>query len=111
MKTAQKIVNNLINETIFPLKLIKARWMIFVDNQFMSKHTFHIQNPSIHLFQLDFLLVHMLNGNEICLNKQTIQCSKILDIAYAPSFWTILVSWYPHCGITTIHHTHVSFNC
>ncbi len=40
MKTSQKIVNNLINENIFPFKgqLIKKRWAIFEDNQFMWKH-------------------------------------------------------------------------
>ncbi len=51
MNTAQKIVNNLINENILPYKgqLIKTRW-IFGDNQFMSKDTFHLQNPSVYLF-------------------------------------------------------------
>ncbi len=50
MKTTPKIVNNLIIENIFPLKVS--------DNQFMSKHTFYIQNPFIDLFKLDIL--HLL---------------------------------------------------
>ncbi len=61
MKTAQKIVNNLINENIFPLKFnssIKRRWVIFEDNQFMSKHSFHRINPSSFLFL--FNLLHLL---------------------------------------------------
>ncbi len=42
MKTAQKIVNNLINENMsFKGQLIKTRYMIFWDNQFMSKYIFH----------------------------------------------------------------------
>ncbi len=55
MKTVQKIVDNLINENIFPLKLIKTRRVIFRDNQFMSKYTFHLQNSSIYLSLLDLL--------------------------------------------------------
>ncbi len=61
MKTAKKIVNNLINENMESLKgkLIKTRWVvIFGDNQFLSKHTFQIQNSSVYLFQLD--LIHFL---------------------------------------------------
>ncbi len=37
MKTAQKIVNNLTNENIFQLKVIKTRWVIFEENLFMSE--------------------------------------------------------------------------
>ncbi len=53
MKTAQNIFHNLINNT-FPFngQFIKTRWLIFGDSQFMPKHTFHIQNPSIYLFGL-----------------------------------------------------------
>ncbi len=50
MRTAQKIVNNLINENIFPFnkgQLIKTRGVIFRDNRFMSKRPFHIQNRSV----------------------------------------------------------------
>ncbi len=59
MKIAQKIVNNVINENVFPLnikdQLIKTRLVIFGDNQFMSKYTFHRINPSTYLFQFDLL--------------------------------------------------------
>ncbi len=51
LKIAQKIDNNLINENM----LIKTRYVIFGDNQFMSKHTLHIINPSAYMFQLDLL--------------------------------------------------------
>ncbi len=37
---------------------VKTECVIFMDNQFMSKHTFHIQNLSIYMFQLD--LLHLL---------------------------------------------------
>ncbi len=39
MKTAQKIVNNLINENIFLLK-VSTSWVIFGDRQFMAKHRY-----------------------------------------------------------------------
>ncbi len=39
MKTAQKIVNNLIMKMFG--QLIKTRCVIFEDNQFMSKYSFH----------------------------------------------------------------------
>ncbi len=55
MKTAQRIVNNLININIFLLNVSLLIHVIFGDNQFMSKHTFHIKNPSIYQFQLDLL--------------------------------------------------------
>ncbi len=77
MKTAQKIVNNLINENIFPLK-ISSRYVIFGDNQFMSKHTFHIQKPSIGLPTL----TNMLNGYDICLNTTNCAISNIQDFRY-----------------------------
>ncbi len=58
MTIVQKIVNNLINTNIFPLRgqLIKTGWVIFGDNQFMSKHTFHRINTSTYLFQFDYFL-------------------------------------------------------
>ncbi len=47
MNTAQKIINNLINENIFPFNKGQLKdKMIFGDDQFISKHTFHIQNSS-----------------------------------------------------------------
>ncbi len=56
----------LIKKTL-DMQTKKTRWLIFWYNQFMSKHSFHIQNPSIYLFQLD--IRHLLiNGYEICLN-------------------------------------------
>ncbi len=54
MTTAQKIVNTLINETIF---LTYTRWVIFEENEFMSKHTFQRINPSTYLFKFDLLHV------------------------------------------------------
>ncbi len=44
-------------------------------------------------------LAHMINVNEICLNKQTIRYSicNISDIACGPPFWTV---W--SAGITTL---------
>ncbi len=55
ISTAQNVANNLLK-----INLIKTRWVIFEDNKFMSKHTFHIQNLSISLFQVDllYLLIH-----------------------------------------------------
>ncbi len=32
-----------------------SRWVIFMDNQFTSKHTFHRINPSTYLFKFDLL--------------------------------------------------------
>ncbi len=60
MKTAQEIVRNLINEYISLIgrQFIKTRCVIFGDNQYMSKHTFNIQNSSIYWFKFD--LLHML---------------------------------------------------
>ncbi len=61
MKTAHKIVNNLY----ISLKdqLIKTNWVIIGNNQFMSKHTFHIQNPSIYTVSIGLATpAHMLNG-------------------------------------------------
>ncbi len=54
MKTDQKIVNNLINENISPLRvslahLIKTRWVIFDDKQFISQHTFNIIHQLIYV--------------------------------------------------------------
>ncbi len=62
MKTVEKIVNNLLNENIFALnsvkgQLIKKICVIFGDNQFMSKHTFHIQYPSIYTVSIGLVLV------------------------------------------------------
>ncbi len=39
--------------------------------------------------------------------QQTIRYSicKISDIACGPPFWTVLVSWYPHHLIQSIHHS------
>ncbi len=44
------IVNNLINENIFLLKIrsFKTGWVIFEDSQFMLNHTFHIQNTCLN---------------------------------------------------------------
>ncbi len=52
MKTALQMVNDVINENIFHIKSI---YVMFGDKQFMSKHTFHKQHPSICLFHLDLL--------------------------------------------------------
>ncbi len=41
-------------------QFIKARWVIFEENQYMSKHTFHIINPSTYLFQFQFQLLDLL---------------------------------------------------
>ncbi len=57
MKTAQKIVNNLINDDVFSIKG-QTRLMIFGDNEFMSKYTFYIHNPSVSFSQFDVL--HLL---------------------------------------------------
>ncbi len=53
MKPTQKMVNNLINETIFPFKgqIITTIWVILGDHQLISKHTFHRINPSTYLLQ------------------------------------------------------------
>ncbi len=67
MKYDQKIVNNLINENIFPLKVssFKARRVIFDDKQFTTTHI--SQNKSFNLAQLIWLatLTHILNGYDI----------------------------------------------
>ncbi len=66
-------------------QLINIRWLIFGDNQFVSKHTFHIQNPSIYLFQLDVnnaTLAHMLNWYEICLNRTNYPVFNMQDFRY-----------------------------
>lgn len=58
MKTVQKIINHVINESILPLKfssLLETRWMTFGDIRFMSKHTLHKIHPSTYMFQLDLL--------------------------------------------------------
>ncbi len=95
MKTAQKIVNNLINKNTF----LKTRCVIFGDNQIMSKHIFHIQNPSIYQFQLDLYVLHLLickMGMRYVSLEPTIQFSicKISYIGCVPPIWTVWVSWY-----------------
>ncbi len=48
-----KLHNNLLNENIcLKSQLIKTTWVIFEDNQFMSKHTFHKQTLLIYLFKI-----------------------------------------------------------
>ncbi len=49
MKTAEEIVTNLINKRSADYDKMCNIY------QSMSRHKFHIQNPSIYLFQLDFL--------------------------------------------------------
>ncbi len=57
MKTAQKIVHNWIYESIFSVKV--NSYVIFGDNQFMPKHTFHIKK--ILQYTCFNELAHMLN--------------------------------------------------
>ncbi len=54
MKTAEKIVINLIKENIFPSKVSSLRQD--GHKQFMLKPTFHLQSPSIYLDLLDLLI-------------------------------------------------------
>ncbi len=57
--------------------------MIFVDNQFISKQTFHIQNPSIYMFSNELAtLSYMLYGYEICLNTTNYLIFNMQDFIY-----------------------------
>ncbi len=60
MKTAPTISNNLINETIFPLKVssLKTRWVIFWDNQFMLNT--HSIEKILHYANIQLDLLHLL---------------------------------------------------
>ncbi len=49
---------NITEHILLEGQLYKTGWVIFGDNQSMSKCTIHIQSPSIYLFQLD--LLHLL---------------------------------------------------
>ncbi len=85
MKTAQKIINNLINENISPLN-VSSLWqnVIFGDNQFMSKYTFHIQItlPPIPVSIGLTIPVHMLNRYEIYLNTTNYPICNMQDLRY-----------------------------
>ncbi len=81
MKTAQKIVSNLMNENILPLKVSTLRqdgWYLGITN-LISKHTFHIQNPFFWTF---VMLAHMLNGYEIYLNTTKYLIFNMQDFIY-----------------------------
>ncbi len=79
----------------------KTKWVIFGDNTFMSKHTFHIQNPSKYLFQLELFtctLAYMLNGDISHYNKLfDFQCSRFWILAVHLHFGLFWFRWYPHC--------------
>ncbi len=71
MKTAQKVVNNLMNENIFPLKVISIRqggWYLGITN-LVKTHFSHTKSFNIPVSIGRPTLAHMLNGYEICLNK------------------------------------------
>ncbi len=64
---------------------------IFGDNQFMSKHTFHIQNPSKYVFQLYILqlLISLMSMRYVSI-QQTIMIFNIQD------YWLCM---YLHFGL------------
>ncbi len=75
MKTTQKIVNNSINDNIFPLN-VSSRWVIFGDNQFISKYVCHRLNPLTYMIQFcNATHTHILNGYD--------QYHNISDFQYA----------------------------
>ncbi len=82
MKTAQK-VNNLINDMKIYIylkgELIKTRWVIFGDNQFMLRHI--SQNKSVNTPVSICLvsLAHILNGYDISLNTISYPIFNIQD--------------------------------
>ncbi len=83
MKAAHKIVNYLINENIFFLKVCKLRqdvWYLGKTNLCQNTH-FIYQNPSKYLFQLVW-----------CLNRTNFPIFNMQDFRY----WIVLVSWCPH---------------
>ncbi len=57
---------------------------MFVYKQFMSKHTFHIQNPLIHTpVSIEHITrANMLNGYEICLNTTNYPICNMQDVRY-----------------------------
>ncbi len=75
MKTALKIVNNLINKRKCSLKcqLIKRRWVIIGNNEFMSNahFTYKIIQYTVSIGLTT--LAHVLNANEISLNTRNYQ--------------------------------------
>ncbi len=76
-------------------QLIKTRWGIFEDNQFMSKHTYQRIYPSTYLFQL---LIYILNGNDISLNSTNYPIFNMQDYINDLSSSMLdlyLVRWYP----------------
>ncbi len=70
--------------------------MTFGDNEFISKHTLHIQNPSTYISVGPSTLVDMLNGDMFVSIDQTIQfsISKMSNIGCIPPCWTVLVRLY-----------------
>ncbi len=65
----------------------------------MSKQISHTTSfnisVSIGLKMLSHIF-NLINGCEICLNTTNYPIVKISDIDCAPSFWTVLIRWYPH---------------
>ncbi len=57
MKTAQKILKNVTNRNMNLKCSLRTKWVTFGNNQFMTKRTFHIHNPSIYILYLLHLLI------------------------------------------------------
>ncbi len=110
MKSAQKIVNNLINENVFVLKvLIKTEHVIFGLYQFMPKHILHIYTKSLNI-PLSFgltILAYMLNIQYICFNASHYRIINIKDFRYwlCTSIVDCFVTWYPHCTLLYLSYT------
>ncbi len=64
---------------------IKTRLVIFEDNQFISKHTFHRIKPSIYLFQFDYII---FNGYEISFNTTNFPIFKMQD--FRNGLWSFI---------------------
>ncbi len=85
MKSTEKIFNNLINEIEFPYKVqhINTRCVIFVGNQFMSKHTFAYRKSfSIPVLIGQTTSDHILYGNVTRLNTTNYQICNMQDLRY-----------------------------
>ncbi len=100
MKTAQHIINKLINQNIFSIKISSLRqdvWYLGITSLSQKKN--FIQNIlQFTCFKLTYYTCSYVKYVWDVSTQQTLWFSifKISDICCIPPFWTVLVSWYLH---------------
>ncbi len=86
-----------------PLKcqLIKTKWVILGDNQFVSRHILHTKSFNMPVSYGLTTVAHLLNGYEVCLN--TTNCLIVNMSKFRYWMCTSILDYFGSCSIPNVN--------